>query len=326
MLFDHSALISEYKRRLAGNHAKYAALRQDFDKLELKYADLARVTSTKLIQKKSTDMETNYEQMTALSAAYKAEKEELLARLEQMNQSYIDLETENRSLQDQLKIQTASEDERNTIVNRWREENTSLKEKVAEQQYLQDVLEEKRAQIGFLQNQLEQRIKSNHQLDQQRMHVVAQLEEEKNQHAGALHNLDSLKNELLQKQEETDKLQVVLCGKEEQLVEKQQLLSSKMEHITWLENTLHDSKLQNEHLGVSLADCRNTIAGLEEQLAREQSRANQIEQKISTSQQAIQRLYKEFSSLLDQQNEQSPVVALRPDYAKGKTDEIAVVH
>lgn len=328
--FDHSALISEYKRRLAGNHAKYAALKQDFEKLELRYADLVATTATTITHKKSTGMETNHEQpwreeIATLSAAYKAEKEELQSRLEQMNQSFSDLETENKSLHDQLKMHTASEDERSTMINKWQEENSSLKEKIAEQEYLRDVLEEKREQIVFLQNQLEQRIKLNHQLDQQRLRAITELEEERKRFAGALHHSDGLKNELLQKQEEIDKLQMVLCGKEEQLTEKQNQLSSKLDHITWLENELHQSKQHNEHLTVSLTESSNTITNLQEQLNREQTRASQIEQKILTSQQAIQKLYKEFSLLINKDGEQSPVIALRPDYSKKETEEIAVV-
>lgn len=328
--FDHSALISEYKRRLACNHAKYAALRQDFEKLELKYADLFAISSTKNIHIKPTGMETNHEQsmreeLAALSAAHKTEREELQTKLNQINLSFKDLEAENKSLQDQLKIYTASEDERSSMAKKWQEENASLKEKIAEQEYLRDVLEEKREQIVFLQNQLEQRIKLNHQLDQQRLRAITEMEEEKKRFAEALHHSEGLKNELLQKQDEIDKLQVVLCGKEEQLTEKQNQLSSKLDHITSLENELHQSKEHNHHLTASLTESSNTIANLQEQLAREQSRAGLIEQKILTSQQAIQKLYKEFSMLINKDGDQSPVIALRPDYSKKESGEIAVV-
>lgn len=328
--FDHSALISEYKKRLAGNHAKYAALRQDFEKLESKYADLVASISTTITHKKSTGMETNHEQplreeIADLSTVHKTEKEELQSRLEQMNQSFGDLEAENRSLQDQLKMHTASEDEKSSMINKWQEENTSLKEKIAEQEYLRDVVEEKREQIVFLQNQLEQRIKLNHQLDQQRLRAVTDMEEEKKRFAEVLHHSDGLKNELLQKQEEIDKLQMMICGNEEQMKEKQNQLSSKLDHITWLENELHQSKEQNHHLTASLTESRNTITNLQEQLNREQTRASQIEQKILTSQQAIQKLYKEFSLLISKDGEQSPVIALRPDYSKKEAEEIAFV-
>jgi chromosome segregation ATPase len=328
--FDHSALISEYKRRLACNHAKYAALRQDFEKLEFKYTDLVATSSTTITHKKSTGMETNHEQslrdeLTVLSAAYKAEKEELQLQLGQMNQSFSDLEAENKSLQDQLKIHTVSEDERSNLIHQWQEENASLKEQIAGQEYLRDVVEEKREQIVFLQNQLEQRIKLNHQLDQQRLRAIAGMEEEKKRFAEVLHHSDGLKNEILQKQEEIDRLQMMLCGKEEQLTEKQNLVSSKLDHITWLENQLHQSKEHNHHLTGSLTETHNTITNLQEQLNREQTRNSQIEQKILTSQQAIQKLYKEFSLLMNKDGEQSPVIVLRPDYSKKETEEIAVV-
>ena len=109
-------------------------------------------------------------------------------------------------------MQSAHEDEKLAILNRWKEDNTTLKVQVIEQKYLQDVLDEKKAQIEFLQIQLEQRIKNNHHLEQQRMDAIAGLEEEKLQHSETNRKVDSLKFELLQKQEETDKLQMILCG------------------------------------------------------------------------------------------------------------------
>lgn len=45
------------------------------------------------------------------------------------------------------------------------EENTELKEKLEETQFLQDLLEEKKKQTDFLQQQLEMRIRSYHQLE-----------------------------------------------------------------------------------------------------------------------------------------------------------------
>ena len=61
VFFDHSSLISEYKKKLSYNHARYTALHHDFDKLEIKYAMLAQYTSSIINNKKNTNMENLHE-------------------------------------------------------------------------------------------------------------------------------------------------------------------------------------------------------------------------------------------------------------------------
>ena len=329
VFFDHSALIGKFKNRLSYNHARYTALRHDFEKLETKYSGLASYVTKKFITNKTTGMGNTYEQMpmamqeeiAKLSAAAKVEKEELLAKLERISQSYKSLEDENQSLQDQLKIQTGTDDEKNIILYRWKEENALLKEKVAEQQYLHDVLNEKKTQIEFLQTHLEQRIKNNHQSEQQLLQITTVLEETKHIHAN---DVQALKEELLLKQEDADKLQIVLCGKEEQLEERQHLLASKLEHITWLENTLQETKEQKEILNATLAGSKDQVSALQEQLLREQLRKQAIEQKVSIHKQLLERLYNDLSPFVNVENEQSPVIALRPEYKNQENEEIAV--
>ncbi|MEP7375092.1 MAG: hypothetical protein ABI675_16965 [Chitinophagaceae bacterium] len=332
VFFDHSSLIGEYKSRLSYNHARYTALRHDFSKLQLKYADLASYSATKFIHHKTKSMENTYDQMpqrlqdeiAKLAASYKVEKEELLSQLGQLNQSAQKMEAANQSLQDQLNIQTVSDDEKAVILHRWKEENTFLKERIAEQQYLHDLLDEKKAQIEFLQNQLENRIKNNHQSEQQRVKIAAELEEERTQHAKTLQLMDSVKNEILQKQDETDRLQFVLCGKEEELLEKQQQLNSKMDHITWLEGVMKETKQHNEILHASSMDDKNLVASLQEQFSSEQSRVQYLEQKLLANKQLMQRLHKDLSSFVEEANGQPPVISLRPDYINRENEEMAV--
>ncbi len=328
IFFDHSVLISEYKKRLSFNLARYTALCHDFRKLESKYTGLASYATTNFINIKKTDMGNTFGQMpmalqleiSKLSAAAEVEKDELLARLERISQSYKSLEDENQSLQDQLKIQTAPDNEKTNILYRWKEENASLKEKVAEQQYLHDVLLEKKAQIDFLQNQLEQRIKNNHQSEHQLLHISNELDETK---LSYVNNFQVLKNELLLKQEEADKLQTVLGCKDQQIEEGQQLLAFKLEHITSLEIALNKFKEQNEIVNTTLTDNKNQLSDLQEQLFREQLRAVAIEQNLSTHKQLLHRLYKDLSTFVIEENEESPVIALRPGYVSSGNEEIA---
>jgi len=331
VFFDHSSLISEYKKRLSYNHARYTALRHDFEKLETKYAMLASYATTMLINKKNINMENLQDSMpqnmeteiNKMTENYAAEKKELFSRLEQMKNSYQNLEHEHELLLEKVSMETITDEEKTAIINRWREENIALKDKVAEQEYLKEVIEEKKVQIDFLQNQLEQRIKNNHQSDTQRKQVLADLEQSKNANESTLKQLESVKTELMRQQEDRNKLQMVLNEREELLAERQQLLASKLDHITWLENTLHEFKEQNEILNASVADSKDLISAFQEQLSQEQLRTQSIEQKLLSNKQVLQRLYKDFSAIIEEENGQSPVIALRPDYINRENEEIA---
>ena len=329
VFFDHSSLISDYKKRLSFNHARYTALHHDFEKLETKYAMLAQYTAA-IINKKNTNMENLHESMpkhvekeiNKMTVDYAAEKKELENRLEQLGKSYQSLEQEHESLLEKISMETVTDEEKAAIINRWREENIALKEKVAEQDYVKEILEEKKMQIAFLQNQLEQRIKNNHLAENERNQLLANFEQSKSSNENVLKQLESLKNELSKTQEENNKLQMVLNEKEGLLNERQQLLTSKLDHITWLENTLHETKEQNELLNASVADTKDLVSVLQDQLSYEQIRTQAMEQKLSSNKQVMQRLYKDFSAVMNEENDQSPVIPLRPDYINRESEEI----
>jgi myosin heavy subunit len=323
--FDHSDLIQQYKDRLAYNHARYAALQHDFTAIETKYAGLAKFAQTYFITHKRHDMENLQEQMpkhlqadiNGLAEDQATEKKELMARLEQAEKSYRRIEQENRLLQDQINMDTATDEEKAAIVSRWREENILLRDKVADQEYLADIVEEKRAQVNFLQSQLEQRIKNLYQSEHQRLKTVAELKQLKE-------SIEPLENELLLKREQADKIQVVICEKEEQLAEKQQMLTAKLDHITYLENMLRETKEQNELFNASLADSRDVANALQQQLSDEQSKVQFLTQKVFANKQTMRRLYKEFSAFVDDGSEESPVIPLRPEYSNRENGETAI--
>jgi hypothetical protein len=220
-------------------------------------------------------------------------------------------------LLEKISMETVSDEERAAIIHRWREENIILKDKIAEQEYLKEVVEEKKVQIDFLQNQLEQRIKNNGQAENQRSQLVADLEQSRNANETIVKQLEALQLELARQQEESNKLQMVLNEKEGLLAERQQLLASKLDHITWLENTLHESKEQNELLNASVGDNKDIISVLQEQLTYEQSRTQAVEQKLALHKQLFQRLHKDLAEWVGDESEESPVIALRPEYVSG---------
>lgn len=330
--FDHSPLISEYKNRLSFTHARFTALRHDFEKLESRYTALAGYAIAHFKNKNAALMENTNEEMPRqlreeidrIVAQYKAEKDELQTRLEQLNQSFKSLEDENQSLQDQVNIHLVSGEEKETIYSRWKEENRVLKEKVAEQQYLQDLVEEKNAQLVFLQNQVEQRIKAQHAVEHQRTKLESELEDLNNRYTDDHRLQENLKRELLQKQEEMDKLQVLLCAREEQLSEQQQLAASKQEQVTLLENTLSETRNKDDNLNAMLSEANEKIAALQAQLAAELEKNQFLEQHAMTSKESLKRIYHEVSAVMGEGNTQSPVIPLRPDYIDRPGEEIAV--
>jgi chromosome segregation ATPase len=332
ILFDHSQLIQEYKNRLSFNHARFTALKKDFGAMESRYVALARFTQTRLSTSKSRVMEHTQEKMpqpmeteiNKLVKDHDAGKKELLDRLEQLNRSYQSLEQENNSLQAQLSMITATDEEKKNISKRWTEENALLRDKISEQEYLKDILDEKNAEISFLQSQVEQRIKNQHQAERQREKMAGELEEYKKEGHEISAHAESLKNELMLKQDEVDKLQTVICGKEEQLAEKEQALTAKLDQVVYLENAFGELKQQNELLNAELADKKDLLNILQQQLEDEQSAVRTAEQKLQAQKQLMRRLHKEFSTFMEEDREISPVIALKPGYANQDNEGLMV--
>ncbi len=234
--FDHSPLISEYKNRLTLTHARFTALHHDFEKLESRYQSMAGYAIAHFKNKNESLMKSAeklprqlQEEIDRLAAKYTSEKEEMTAKLDQLNQAFKSLEEENKLLQDQLAIQNASGQEKDVIVERWKEENRALKDKVAEHQYLQDILDEKKTQIDYLQYQLEQRIIRQHELANEKSQLQDELADRRNQYKILIQLNNNLEKELLHQKEMVDKLQVELCAKEEQIAEQQLQLAAKQD-------------------------------------------------------------------------------------------------
>jgi len=87
VFFDQSAVLAEYKKKLLYYHARYSALRHDFDNLELKYNALGSYATAKFMDPTiSEDIEIAYRQIPKalqkqiddINAQHKAEQQELL--------------------------------------------------------------------------------------------------------------------------------------------------------------------------------------------------------------------------------------------------------
>ena len=328
IVFDNSVLIQQYKNTLSYNHARYTALQHDYLKMETKYAALALYARNLFVKSKKEIMEHSHEipkdvqaEINRLAKEHAAEKSELQDKLSQLERSCRQLEQENKSLHEQVNMHTGTDDERTSIINKWKVESGQLRDKVADQEYLQDLVEEKKAQVSFLQNQLEQRIKNLYQSEHNRLQAVNEAKQLKEDKETLNKEINSLKEELLLKQEQIDKAQVYLCEKEELLAEKQQLLNTKLEHITTLETLLKEAKEQNELSNSSMADNKGQVDGLQLQLADEKLKVELLAQKLSANRQTIRNLYKDFKDFVDQTADESPVIPLR-EYGNREQEEI----
>ena len=318
IVFDNSVLIQQYKNTLSYNRARYTALQHDYAKMETKYAALALYARNLFVKPKKEIMEHSHEMPREVQADINrlakddaAEKNELQDKLAQLERSCGQLEQENKVLHDQLTMHSATDDERAAIIAKWKEEHVVLRDKVADQEYLQDLLDEKKAQLSFLQGQLEQRIKNLYQSEHQRLQTVAEVKQLKEDKEAMKTEISTLKDELLLKQEQIDKAQVFLCEKEELIGEREQLLKSKLEHIATLENILKETREQNELSNSSLAGNKNRVEELEGQLTNEQSKVASLTQKLAGNRQLIRGLYEEFKSVVDKTADESPVISLQ---------------
>jgi chromosome segregation ATPase len=325
LLFDHTGLIRQYKNKLSYSHARYRALEQDYENLRKKYSTIDVTGVNQSSHLKNNQMENTNEQLQTaigkMTSDFAEEKKELLARLEELDRSYRSLEKENESLLEQVNLQSYTDDEKQVIINRWAGENKQLKEQVAEQLYLRDVVEEKKAQVDFLQTQLEQRIRKHHETERAKEQVSFALEALQE----VQHQFDAEKErlhaEISNKQEGIEALQHTISVKENELAEKMQVIRQKEEHIIYAESQLTEVKQQNELLNAAVADSRELADALNRQLQDEQSKVIAAEQKLQANKQLLQRLYKEFSMCIEEDSKNSPVVAFRPAYLSSVAEE-----
>jgi chromosome segregation ATPase len=279
--FDHSGLIREYKKRMFYNHARYTALRKDYTKLETKFLSLSNVDAKSLKKHKRKYMKNHNEQLSPVdqqtpAGDFAIERKELSDKLEQSGRSCQRLEEENRFLQEQISLQTATDDEKDKILYRWKEEYGTMKDKVAERSYLEELMEEKKAQILFLQNQLEQRIKNQNLAEQQREQAISEMQQQKEMYQGFNQQTEALKNQ-----------------------------------VTYLENVLRETKEQNELLNAEVADKKDLLVTLQQQLTDEQSKLQFVEQRLAANKQLLRRLHKEFTSCIEEESEKLLVVGFR---------------
>ncbi len=304
ILFDHSGLIREYKAKLIKNHARYMALKQDFEQLEEKYNAVLQTANSPLQNFKPDIMEQTVANSTTVEAS---QRNELQDRLEKLNEAYQSLNNEKNILTEQLALACLGEEEKLAILGKWKEELKQAKNKLAEQECMKDLLDEKKSQVEFLQQQLEQRIRNFHISELKLQETAEQL---KNNRLA----LDETSKNLQLEKVNAEEMRARLSDVEAALNNHQQMLTGKQDRIIYLENLLREIKDQNEMLQASVADYSEKSANQQQLLDDEQSRNLYMEQKLTGNKRLLQKLFNELSACIQEDGAEPPIIPLRPAY------------
>lgn len=304
ILFDHSGLIREYKAKLIKNHARYMALKQDFEQLEEKYNAVLQTANSPLQNFKPDIMEQTVANSTTVEVS---QRNELQDRLEKLNEAYQSLNNEKNILTEQLALACLGEEEKLAILGKWKEELKQAKNKLAEQECMKDLLDEKKSQVEFLQQQLEQRIRNFHISELKLQETAEQL---KNNRLA----LDETSKNLQLEKVNAEEMRARLSDVEAALNNHQQMLTGKQDRIIYLENLLREIKDQNEMLQASVADYSEKSANQQQLLDDEQSRNLYMEQKLTGNKRLLQKLFSELSACIQEDGAEPPIIPLRPAY------------
>jgi chromosome segregation ATPase len=295
----------------------------------MKYTEVKDLPLYSSIQFKTGNMENTTEQLqpgvTGGEAAFEAEKRELCERIELLDKAFRQLESENKLLLDQLRLNHTPGDEKEILVNNWREEIRVLNEKVAEQGWLKDVVEEKNSQIGFLQAQLEQRIKQYHQSERHRAEIENGIHQERQELELLRSETRKLRDEMAQLQQGYVRIEESLEEKEQLMADRERTIGFQQDQLIYAGNQLQEIRQQNELLNAAVSDGMEKIEALDRHLLQEQAVSAAAEQKLLANRQLLQRLYKELTACIREGEIASPVVALHPSYiiSDDERDEMA---
>ena len=262
---DNTNLLKKYEREIRRYKEDYNNLEQDFRSLEEKYGDL--------LNKAYHNDQSGNEAMDRLQQEIKANKLKIAQLQQALEYKEQNNEAGNTSGQDPMELHNLR-----ISFAQLQEENTQLKEKLDDQQFMQDLLEEKKLQTDFLQQQLEQRIKNYHQLEK---------------HAG------SASTELAQLRQVAEEYNGKEQALQSDLQQKQEAIREKTEQIQKLESGLEELQNQQASLQSVIDGKQDAIRELESIVGREQEKTKELENKLELSSQLFVRIYAELAKCFD---------------------------
>ena len=290
-------------------------LRAQQDQREKSAAEVTRLEnllknmehSARSVQSESEELQRYYaKQVDELGQQYKNEKSDMGSQVHQLQKTVQQLKDENAALQQKIQIGGDQKHgnyehqikELQLLLTKAEEDKTSLKAKITDQQYLQDVLQEKKLQIEFLQNQLEQRIRTFREIEKDATDKSSQVQQMQVQKENFEREMHALREEMQQQREEVNAWQLAVERSREEVRQNQENLRSKTGHIENLERNLHEVQQQQAVLQLVLDDKQNMITSLQENLNREQQKTKDLENKLVTNNQLLSKIYGDLSKSL----------------------------
>ena len=306
----------KFMNYLSFSNARYIAIQKDFKVLTEKYQLLQKNMNKNFETKNNDTMETihtdlqqmSHQQIDSLNQQHEMEKKELLSELDQLTRSFENLEKDNNSLRDQLNVYCENGTGFTSMLQKWDEERSELKNRISEQEYLKDVLDEKKQQISFLQQQLEQRIKNHHLVEQQFRELGIKFMEA---------------NEKLEIKEQSAKeFQAQVHEKENEIIFLKEVLQSANDNVVQLEATIKELNEQDLKFVVESKEKNVLMNDLQAQLTESNEAKIKLEEKLERSQTFFKGFHRKLSDILQEENPESPVIMMKPVFKQESADGV----
>jgi hypothetical protein len=268
------------------------------------------------------ELEGDYVQFdqSALVKEYKSKLVYSHARFTALQKDYEKLQAKCSALR--LLVDSYSPKNKNTNMENQHFDPVSIPEHAGQQPghsddpaILKDLLEEKIAQISFLQQQLDQRIRSYHQADRELKEVRARFEKLSREAEAVNSRISDLTDSITAKEALAEDLRRMLAEKENELAGKSDL-------VTWLENSLRDSREQNEMLSALSADNSDRVSSLEAAMEKEKAMSGLLQQKLENKRQVMRRLFAELASDMEPDQPASPVIEMKTAFVTDHQKEL----
>jgi chromosome segregation ATPase len=242
------------------------------------------------------------QQLKETEKTYKKEITGLLLQIEKSNQEIHQLKTNNQQTIAQIRTQEYSATEGNNQhddlyqrLNRLEQEKVILRNRLTEENYLQDLLQEKNEHINFLQAQLEQRIKNYRQLEQQHLiesESIKTMDEVLKKHDQELTHLKATLRE-----KDTD-----IIGQQERLIaaaayaeEQEKKLQAKTAQLEQFKQEEEEMRQNANLLQTDLVSSHKIIGNLNSTLSDRNQKMEDLEKQLDISSQLLIKIYKELA-------------------------------
>jgi DNA repair exonuclease SbcCD ATPase subunit len=318
---EYNNLFKNFKKQLAGNRAKYVALKHDLDQSEAgNGSDNHLSTENSSYMENLEEKISRYERQIAdlqdkidvLETAFPAGDEahflrqiigerdkEIEGLKKQMPLSIENGEAGSDSYPNNVKDEAGEVEGLKQELGQLQEENTSLKNHINEKEYLGDMLEENKLHINFLQGQLEQRIKAQKQLEKNLSELSQELRNKQAHYEEIIRKNNLEIEEARQKSEEIENLRKKFQEKESYDLQLNDTLQQKQSHIAELQTMINSLTENNNFLTASASNSQGITDKLKEQLVVEKQKNGILEDQLKQIKDILHRVYEDIGQFVE---------------------------